>query len=292
MNYEEKYKTALERAKKELLSCGSTDCDAAKQIYRFFPELKESDDGRIRNQIIDFIEKYGNPTYYEWQKDWIAWLEKQVISQERTGIEWLNAIDDACDKRYSEEYAEGEYCHEQSFKWGFQEGVEWLERQGEQKPKFRIGDVIKEKSTGDIVTISEVDLKNREYRLSNTGFIPFKYEYLWELAEQNTVDKPEQNFHKGEGERIRKGIIRNLEYLMDKSEGFVKDELSERIAWLERQGEQKSAKNIVETWKDMRLEVYQQASGNRHEPNYSDDTTKMFSLNDIDEIIEKLIMNK
>lgn len=57
---------------------------------------------------------------------------------------------------------------------------------------------------------------------------------------------------------------------------------------LEKQGEQKPAKNIVETWKDMRLEVYQQASGNRHEPNYSDDTTKMFSLNDIDEIIEKM----
>ena len=56
----------------------------------------------------------------------------------------------------------------------------------------------------------------------------------------------------------------------------------------EKQGEQNPAKNIVETWKEMRLEVYQQASGNRHEPNYSDDTTKMFSLNDIDEIIEKI----
>ena len=52
--------------------------------------------------------------------------------------------------------------------------------------------------------------------------------------------------------------------------------------------EQKPVKNIVKTWKDMRLEVYQQASGNRHEPNYSDNTTKMFSLNDIDEIIEKM----
>ena len=39
-----------------------------------------------------------------------------------------------------------------------------------------------------------------------------------------------------EDDRIRKGIIRNLEYLMNKSEGFVKDELKERIAWLEQQG--------------------------------------------------------
>ena len=42
-----------------------------------------------------------------------------------------------------------------------------------------------------------------------------------------------------EDERIRKGIIRNLEYLMDRAEGFVKDELKERIAWLEKQGEHK-----------------------------------------------------
>lgn len=60
----------------------------------------------------------------------------------------------------------------------------------------------------------------------------------------------------------------------------------------DKQGEQKPAENLIETWKDMRLEVYQQASGNRHEPNCSDDTTKMFSLNDIDEIVEKMSEQK
>lgn len=65
-----------------------------------------------------------------------------------------------------------------------------------------------------------------------------------------------------------------------------------RLLGLEKQGKQKSIKNIMNVWKDMRLEVYQQASGNRNEPNYSDDTTKMFSLNDIDEIIEKMSEQK
>jgi hypothetical protein len=46
-------------------------------VQDFFPELKESEDERIRNQIISFIEEYGNPTHCEWQKNWIAWLEKQ-----------------------------------------------------------------------------------------------------------------------------------------------------------------------------------------------------------------------
>lgn len=91
-----------------------------------------------------------------------------------------------------------------------------------------------------------------------------------------------------EDEKIRKALIQLVkkagEGYENVSEGIS---IQKAIAWLEK-GEQKHAKNIVETWKAMRLEVYQQASGNRHEPNCSDDTTKMFSLNDIDEIVEKM----
>ncbi len=99
-----------------------------------------------------------------------------------------------------------------------------------------------------------------------------------------------------EDERIRKELIaflkETIEYGGISPDIWTMNNAKKWIAWLEKQGEQKSAKNIVETWKDMRLEVYQQASGNRHEPNYSDDTTKMFSLNDIDEIIEKMSEQK
>ena len=85
-----------------------------------------------------------------------------------------------------------------------------------------------------------------------------------------------------EDERIRGAII---DHLKDYN-------LTEWAAWLEKQGEKPQGKSALEVWKDMRLEVYQQASGNRHEPNYSDDSTKMFSLNDIDEIIEKISEQK
>lgn len=95
-----------------------------------------------------------------------------------------------------------------------------------------------------------------------------------------------------EDERIRKALI----HLITEQDGYLTAvngiSTKDILSWLEKQGEQKSAKNIVETWKDMRLEVYQQASGNRHESNCSDDTTKMFSLNDIDEIIEKMSEQK
>lgn len=60
------------------------------------------------------------------------------------------------------------------------------------------------------------------------------------------------------------------------------------IKHLEKQDGQKHSKTVKDVWKDMRLEAYAQATGNRHEPNYSDDSTKLFSLNDIDEIFEKI----
>jgi len=122
-----------------------------------------------------------------------------------------------------------------------------------------------------------------------------------------------------EDERIRKALIQYIKYNVSVISGWRKEEL---IAWLEKQkdyedelekayktadevqyrrgyeaakrefekqGEMKPQGNsALEIWKDMRLEVYQQASGNRHEPNYSDDSTKMFSLTDIDEIFEKV----
>lgn len=51
----------------------------------------------------------------------------------------------------------------------------------------------------------------------------------------------ESEDEESEDERIRKGIIRNLEYLADRAEGFVKNEIKERIAWLEKQKEFVSA---------------------------------------------------
>lgn len=93
-----------------------------------------------------------------------------------------------------------------------------------------------------------------------------------------------------EDERMLREIKEYIKEQGDKATGLPNGTVavSDMIAWLEKQGKKPQGKSALEVWKDMRLEVYQQASGNRHEPNYSDDTTKMFSLNDIDEIIEKI----
>lgn len=124
------------------------DAELREALETAVPELKESEDERIISRIKKAVESYWSDEPLD---EILAWLEKHATPQVRTGVEWVNTIDDACDKRYAEEYAQGEYCHEQSFRWGFFEGVEWCEKQGSQnlansaktckvEPKFKVGD--------------------------------------------------------------------------------------------------------------------------------------------------------
>lgn len=81
MTTEEKaqtYDAAIKQAKKELATCGSQDCDAYRQIIRLFPELKESEDEKIRKNCIHFLElqKQHHAATFEIE-ECIAWLEKQ-----------------------------------------------------------------------------------------------------------------------------------------------------------------------------------------------------------------------
>ena len=70
MDYEKKYKNALEAIKK-LQEANPSDEGIQNWVNDNFPELKESEDERIRKEIIEYIK---TGTYH---KDWIAWLEKQ-----------------------------------------------------------------------------------------------------------------------------------------------------------------------------------------------------------------------
>ena len=95
-----------------------------------------------------------------------------------------------------------------------------------------------------------------------------------------------------EDERIRKALIEYFTTSDNNSYYAVCGVATKKIlAWLEKQGEKPQDKTSIEIWKGMRLEVYAQVSGNIR-PNVSDDNTKMFSLNDIDEIIEKISEQK
>ena len=80
MNYEKKYKDALERAKeKYAMFEGMKQGDILEDV---FPDLKESEDGSIRNAIhiyldwLDGRKDYAPKGEYS-IRDMIAWIEKQ-----------------------------------------------------------------------------------------------------------------------------------------------------------------------------------------------------------------------
>ena len=81
MNYKEKYDKALERmkswAKGEHPECFS---EAQKVAEFIFPELKESEDERIRKTIYNCVKWFGFDSHYfknVSQEECLAWLEKQ-----------------------------------------------------------------------------------------------------------------------------------------------------------------------------------------------------------------------
>ena len=201
-SYEKLYKEALEKAR-DMLSYKEV---RKEDMEYLFPELAESEDERIRKELIDFVKSrlVGFPDC----KRFTDWLEKQ---------EKKDILDDAILLDNNEDGLIAETIKE---KQGKQESAEEVE------PKFKVGDIIKKIATGDIVTINEVDVKNQEYRLTNTGFIPFNYEHLWELVEQKPAEWSED-------EKIRKQI---KAFIKSRGSQITQSKTDVWLAWLEKQG--------------------------------------------------------
>lgn len=78
----DKYEESLKIAKQELKACGSYDSDAARQIFRIFPELKNIS---IKECLLGYFKKYQD-----------AIETSRVISSKKClweGIEVQNIID-------------------------------------------------------------------------------------------------------------------------------------------------------------------------------------------------------
>ena len=149
MDYEKAYKDALERAKEFQKSKDGLCVLTAESI---FPELKESEDERIRKGIIDFLWKekiflqeahssVENNPKYRFVMDAIAWLEKQgeqkaimnvpsrevILSIWDLGNEWKELTNGSISTEYGTQldYIQ-KHWHESEY---------YLrEKQGEQKP--------------------------------------------------------------------------------------------------------------------------------------------------------------
>lgn len=111
-DYKQKYKEALEQAKKELevsvLSSGSLDCATARVLFKLFPELQKSEDELIREELIHFLETCQDPRFVgnRKQEEWISWLEKQD-KQEQLYIHFGEIPSDEKSKIYQGEVEVG-----------------------------------------------------------------------------------------------------------------------------------------------------------------------------------------
>ena len=96
MNYENKYNNALEKLQEALAPKDGREISGLTRacIEEIFPELKESEDERIRKEIIATIHLYYGEPLEDEAKEMISWLEKQ--GKQKTDIpKWKYKKDNA-----------------------------------------------------------------------------------------------------------------------------------------------------------------------------------------------------
>ena len=118
MNYEKAYKDALERAKK-LYEQGTI----TESLSYVFPELKESEDERIRKVLIDLVkcnERSGYTLLNNVTTDSIlAWLEKQALKPKWTEEDVIR-LDRICKTLWKNRKGDTDEIFQQ------EQDVEWL----------------------------------------------------------------------------------------------------------------------------------------------------------------------
>ena len=88
MDYEQKYKEAFERARN--IHKYSSDLAEIKRMEYIFPELAESEDERIRKELLEHCKNQAKPYIQTGNKclqiqSWIDWLEKQGSNLVKNG---------------------------------------------------------------------------------------------------------------------------------------------------------------------------------------------------------------
>lgn len=193
------------------------------------PELKESEDERIRKEIISHLKYLGK--YCEESmpnvNEWIAWLEKQGEQKPINKIQLGKKYKCIASPRYSTFMLGKIYKPEDKFlcslmnfcsdcfvpiEDGKQKSADKKEEvdnlhnylYGEQKhadkveQKFKVGDRIIEKDFDECGCGTIIDIKDGKYIFDDGGFIYIEEQGLWQLVEQKPADKVEPKFKVGD----------------------------------------------------------------------------------------------
>jgi len=200
MEYENKYKEALKRAanlRKDAIDMGESI--RAKQCEIIFPELKESEDEKIRKVLIDYFKRYkdeecGIKTFYGIPTDDIlAWLEKQG-EQKRLDFPYVtgwreNRLDNKPQTKHSvlmlttHGVAEGEWL-----------GKEWCQYRWSCKVKD--ADVLYWLHLSDLESLEKENFEQKPQGKSALEAI--NEEKVDNANKLDNANKVEPKFHKGE----------------------------------------------------------------------------------------------
>lgn len=190
MDYEKLYKEALERAK-------SFELPEYKNIMTsVFPELAESEDERIRRNIIAALKGKG---YYDCDltNECIAWLEKQ--GEQKPIIEMKSAEESLgiSSKEYNDIVNECLYGESNS-----SDKVE---------PKFKIGDTIRLKNSLAEFTIDSISNGRYYVKGSSIDIIACDRDYELSVPKLFNLESNGEDWSE-EDEREWKELIEFLEY--------------------------------------------------------------------------------
>ena len=209
MTQEEKaraYDEALERLKGLIEGTREDRCTIVEEdIIDIFPELKESDDERIKKELIDAInglwanDSIPMPFSLKRKDSWIAWLEKQA-PKSKTALD--KAIEDEVDA-WVEKQDERKPINTFKAKDWYVSNIDGkihninttIEEKakmdagftnmmlGKKHPKFKPSDKIT--NGEDVYTIQYVDTETYWVEEHDCLEIPIEYQDQWKLVEEN-----------------------------------------------------------------------------------------------------------
>lgn len=149
MDYEKKYKEALERA--EALIAGETNTSDTlfylNDVKGIFPELKDSEDERIRKELLDYLNErrvVERLTDTRVKEEWIAWLEKQSKKDIQVILPTFTFDDilalQCCMKTVEKVQKDEELYNQLKSLHDRLHDAYWLDKQGESQDKGEISD--------------------------------------------------------------------------------------------------------------------------------------------------------
>lgn len=214
MNYEKAYKEAIEIARE---INNEQQAQPFNIMTRVFPELKESEDEKIRKDLINY---FNGAALEHREEEVLAWLEKQGTSYTKKDVDdaYLEGVTNT--KNEIEKQYEANYQIRKdiatfifNYRGDIKDRAKWIdylgikvsfvEKQGEQKPvvtpKFKVGDTIKELETGNLFYVNSVEDFGYTLHYKNCNAngctMSFKYEDNYELVEQKTEWSEEDEKH-------------------------------------------------------------------------------------------------